>query len=76
MDKILEVTPLLEQGLYKEGLQALTSLKVNVDTFFDEVLVMCEDTALRDNRLALLQQLRNLFLQTADISHLHKSQSD
>lgn len=73
VDKILEVAPLLEKGLYKEGLQTLASLKISVDTFFDEVLVVCEDASLRENRLALLQQLRDLFLQTADISHLHKS---
>ena len=73
VDKILEVAPLLEKGLYKEGLQTLASLKISVDTFFDEVLVVCEDASLRENRLALLQQLRYLFLQTADISHLHKS---
>lgn len=73
VDKILEVAPLLEKGLYKEGLQTLASLKISVDTFFDEVLVVCEDASLRENRLALLQQLRDLFLQIADISHLHKS---
>ena len=73
VDKILEVAPLLEKGLYKEGLHTLASLKISVDTFFDEVLVVCEDASLRENRLALLQQLRDLFLQTADISHLHKS---
>ena len=73
VDKILEVAPLLEKGLYKEGLQTLASLKISVDTFFDEVLVVCEDASLRENRLVLLQQLRDLFLQTADISHLHKS---
>ena len=72
-DKMLEVTPMFERGAYKEGLQSLACLKKSVDTFFEEVLVMCEDTALRDNRLALLQELRHLFLQTADISHLHSS---
>ena len=72
-DKMLEVTPMFENGRYKEGLQSLACLKKSVDTFFEEVLVMCEDTALRDNRLALLQELRHLFLQTADISHLHSS---
>jgi glycyl-tRNA synthetase beta chain len=35
--------------------------------------VMADDTALRDNRLALLGQLRSLFLQVADISCLHNN---
>ena len=40
------------------------------DTFFDDVMVMCEDEAVKNNRLALLNQLSNLFLKTADISRL------
>ncbi|MBT72070.1 MAG: glycine--tRNA ligase subunit beta [Gammaproteobacteria bacterium] len=71
--KVLEVAPMFENGSYKDGLQSLASLKTSVDTFFDEVLVMCEDKSLQANRLALLQQLRNLFLQSADISYLHNN---
>jgi glycyl-tRNA synthetase beta chain len=41
-----------------------------VDAFFDGVMVMADDAALRNNRLALLAQLRALFLQVADISQL------
>ena len=70
-DKVVEVAPLFETGSYNDGLRSLVSLKDCVDRFFDEVLVMCDDAALRDNRLALLQRLRELFLQTADISYLH-----
>lgn len=67
----LEVGPLFEAGNYKEGLQQLAKLKDSVDSFFDDVLVMAEDEQLKLNRLALLSRLRNLFLATADISHLH-----
>tara|TARA_R110002126_G_scaffold16500_19_gene65894 strand:+ start:1642 stop:1782 length:141 start_codon:yes stop_codon:yes gene_type:complete len=41
-----------------------------IDRFFDEVMVNADDNAVRFNRLALLQQLRELFLQVADISVL------
>ena len=58
---------------YTEGLAGLAGLKDSVDTFFDEVMVMCDDEKVRANRLALLQQLRNLFLHAADISHLHQN---
>ncbi len=71
--KKLEVTPLFENGDYSAGLQSLSTLKSSVDHFFDSVLVMHDDENIRRNRLALLQQLRNLFLQTADISHLHSN---
>ena len=55
---------------YEEGLTQLSSLETPVNTFFDEVRVMAEDTAIRNNRLALLNALRKLFLGVADISHL------
>ncbi|VAX01178.1 Glycyl-tRNA synthetase beta chain, partial [hydrothermal vent metagenome] len=52
------------------ALGRLASLRKTVDPFFDEVMVMADDAALRDNRLALLAQLRNLFLRVADLSRL------
>ena len=66
-DKVL---PLFEQGDYAAALSSLASLREPVDNFFDEVMVMAEDEAIRNNRLAMLNQLRNLFLRVADISLL------
>ena len=43
---------------------------IKLDAFFDQVMVMAEDTAVRENRLALLNQTRALFLEIADISLL------
>ncbi len=54
----------------KAQLEALATLREPVDTFFDDVMVMCEDEKLRTNRLALLTRLRALFLRLADISRL------
>ncbi|MGQ9424823.1 glycine--tRNA ligase subunit beta [Gilvimarinus sp. F26214L] len=65
-----ETLPLFAGQKYTEGLESLASLREGVDAFFDSVMVMTEDEALRGNRLALLQQLRDLFLQVADISQL------
>ncbi|WP_417530628.1 glycine--tRNA ligase subunit beta [Marinobacter lipolyticus] len=64
------VLPLFEKGDYAAALTSLASLREPVDTFFDEVMVMAEDEAIRNNRLAMLDQLRNLFLRVADISLL------
>ena len=64
------VTPLLEGRQYAEALTALAELREPVDTFFDDVMVNVEDKAIRNNRLALLSQLRALFLDVADISRL------
>lgn len=55
---------------YTDRLKTLAALKEPVDQFFDTVMVMAEDTSLRQNRLALLKRLRALFLTVADISRL------
>ncbi|MDQ6974707.1 MAG: glycine--tRNA ligase subunit beta, partial [Mariprofundaceae bacterium] len=54
----------------KEQLEALASLREPVNNFFDDVMVMADDVRVKANRLALLTQLRHLFLQLADISKL------
>ena len=66
----IKVKPLFAASDYTQGLQLLASLRDPVDQFFDQVMVMAEDPALRSNRLALLSQLENLFLSVADISRL------
>ncbi|MFO1422929.1 MAG: glycine--tRNA ligase subunit beta [Candidatus Competibacteraceae bacterium] len=65
-----EAIPLMEAGLYPEALGRLARLREPVDAFFDQVLVMAEDPLLRDNRLALLNELGSLFLRVADFSRL------
>jgi Glycyl-tRNA synthetase, beta subunit len=53
-----------------KALEALLSLKAPIDQYFDDVLVMCEDPKLRENRLGFLLALSRLFLQVADLSRL------
>ena len=64
------VQPLLTERKYTAALGELAGLRETVDRFFDDVMVMADDPALRSNRLALLGQLRALFLDVADISRL------
>ena len=67
-----EVEPLVSSGDYAAALRRLAALREPVDRFFDEVMVMAEDPALRANRLALLGQLYSLFRRVADISRLQE----
>jgi glycyl-tRNA synthetase beta chain len=60
----------LDRDEYSQALACLASLREPVDAFFDDVMVNVEDDALRLNRLNLLKQLRDLFLDVADISLL------
>jgi glycyl-tRNA synthetase beta chain len=60
----------VDRGEYTEALRVLASAKSSVDRFFDDVLVMAEDPALRANRLALLRGLAEALNGVADISKL------
>ena len=59
-----------DDGGYEARLRSLAVLRAPVDRFFDDVLVMAEDTKLRDNRFALLSETLSLFYRIADISRL------
>ena len=65
-----QVAPLIESSQYQEALTQLADLRSPIDNFFDHVMVMTDDDAVKNNRLALLHQLRELFLHVADISLL------
>ena len=73
--KAQAVAPLFAAREYTKALALLADLQQPVDAFFDSVMVMSEDPALQQNRLALLQQLRALFLEVADISYLVPSKN-
>ncbi len=64
------VNQFLQDKHYEQALAQLAQLRDPVDSFFDEVMVMAEDKKLRNNRIALLNQLHSLFMQVADISRL------
>ncbi len=64
------IQPLLESGDYAGVLSSLADLREPVDNFFDQVMVMCDDEAIRLNRLKLLSDLSDMFLEVADISLL------
>lgn len=66
----MAVKPLLETADYTQVLQTLVSLDAPLTQFFADVMVNSEDAALKNNRLALLKQVRALFLTVADISEL------
>ena len=65
-----KVVPLFAAGDYEAALLSLAELREPVDQFFDDVMVMADDEALKNNRLALLNHLRGLFLRVADLSVL------
>ncbi|HEY4128433.1 MAG TPA: glycine--tRNA ligase subunit beta [Gammaproteobacteria bacterium] len=70
-----EVDSLAKAGDYAQALKKLAALHAPVDAFFDQVMVMDPDAAIKVNRLALLASLSALFLQTADLSLIQVDQA-
>lgn len=66
----LKVKPLMLDKNYQAALTELAALKAPIDTFFDNVMVMSDDEAVKINRLTLLNEIRNSFFAIADISVL------
>jgi glycyl-tRNA synthetase beta chain len=66
------VEPLFDAGDYEKALSKLSSLRDPVDAFFDSVMVMADDEAIKNNRIALLNTMNQLFLRAADLSRLHQ----
>ncbi len=66
----LKVVPLMADKNYQAALTELAQLKTPIDTFFDNVMVMSDDEAVKINRLTLLNEIRNSFFAIADISLL------
>jgi len=65
-----EVEAAVTAGDFIAAIERLAALRPAVDAFFDQVMVMAEDEALRANRLALLATIKGAFDRIADLSKL------
>ena len=65
-----QVEPRFAARDYTQALRQLAALRPAVDGFFEDVMVMADDAALRRNRLALLKRMQGLFMRVADLSRL------
>lgn len=74
---VVSVTEKVERFLstsdFDGALKEIVTLKASVDTFFDDVMVMAEDEKVRNNRLALLSKISDLFANIADFSKISAS---
>jgi glycyl-tRNA synthetase beta chain len=65
-----KVQTLKRSGKYQEALEVIAGLRKSVDQFFDGVMVMAENEAVRKNRLTLLAELLREFTTVADFSEI------
>lgn len=70
MDCRVKVRGLMERGSLEEALLLVAGLRAPVDAYFDQVMVMAEDPAIRANRLGLLAMIAGLFSMIADFSKI------
>ncbi len=72
--KAQELKPALKrlssEANYRELFTTLAGIKETVDTFFDRVKVMAEDERIKENRLSLLNYVRSLYIEIADLSKI------
>ena len=73
-DATSSATQAMASSAYSDALKALSTLRSPVDAYFDDVMVMADDAAVKANRLAMLGQLQSAFLQVADIGLLQPQQ--
>ena len=66
-----KVEPLLAARAYEPAMERILDMKEPVDSFFDAVMVMSDDAALRNNRLSLLAAIAQLFLRIGDFSKMY-----
>jgi glycyl-tRNA synthetase beta chain len=64
------IAPLMADKNYQAALTELACLKAPIDDFFDNVMVMADDEAVKTNRLTLLNEIRNSFFAIADVALL------
>jgi glycyl-tRNA synthetase beta chain len=73
-ERVVQLAPLVKShvanGDYADALQALATVRAEVDRFFDEVMVNVDEPLLRANRLGLLKSLYDQLNAVADISKL------
>jgi glycyl-tRNA synthetase beta chain len=68
-----QVAQALSEGDYESALGSLASLRAPIDTFFEDVLVMDDDPAIRENRLRLLNRFAGVFTDVADFGALARA---
>jgi glycyl-tRNA synthetase beta chain len=69
-DLAFRVSQNIQEKQYDDALEIMVTLGPEIDNFFDEVMVMVEDTEIRNNRIALLQEMNELYRKIADFSAL------
>ena len=65
-----DIKQLLAQENFEAALETFEHLAKTIDSFFDNVLIMDDNMAIRTNRISLLQEFKKLFLKFADFSQI------
>jgi glycyl-tRNA synthetase beta chain len=61
---------------YRRALESFAAMAPELETFFDEVMVMVDDPAVRSNRMSLLRKVGNAVLRIADVTRIVVDRSE
>ena len=70
LKKLADSEKAARQSDYLKALESIKTLSAPIDRFFDAVMVMDKNKKIRDNRLALLNEIKDLFFMIADFSKI------
>jgi glycyl-tRNA synthetase beta chain len=65
-----EAEALRQEQKYRDALGQIATLRPHVDIFFDKVMILVEDPAVRQNRLSMIKQIQQTFSRIADFSEI------
>src|SRR3954447_17920706 len=65
-----QIEEMIAERDYKRALETFAALAPELETFFDEVMVMVEDEGVRRNRMALLRTIGNAVMKIADVTKI------
>jgi glycyl-tRNA synthetase beta chain len=65
-----QIEEMVAERDYKRALETFAALAPELETFFDEVMVMVEDEGVRRNRMALLRTIGNAVMKIADVTKI------
>ena len=72
--KYLKILPIVEKLnidlMYIESLKQLSSMTLEINNFFDNVMIMVENDKIRNNRLVLVNAIKSMIFEIADFSKI------
>jgi glycyl-tRNA synthetase beta chain len=71
-----QIEEMISERDYRRALESFAAMAPELETFFDEVMVMVDDPAVRKNRMSLLRKVGNSVMRIADVTKIVVDRSE